>query len=99
MRRSSTFVVVCVLAIVAGMTLGGGGTAAKQAIQNLDSRVVAINIPGASAIAQIGTFLNDPTACARPIPTLFSSFTQPGAILDPKRLLVGSQSNFGAPLA
>jgi hypothetical protein len=30
---------------------------------------------------------------------LFPSFIQPGAVLDPNRILVGSQSNFGAPLA
>ena len=29
----------------------------------------------------------------------FAAFTQPGRVLDPNRLLVGSSSNFGAPLA
>ena len=57
MKQSSRFVVVSVLAIGAGMTLVSGSTAAGQAIQSLNARVVAINIPGASAIAQIGTFL------------------------------------------
>jgi len=63
--------------------------------------VVAINIPGASAIAQVGTFLNvpPPQACANPIPSKFPSYIQPGAVLDPNRILVGSRSNFGAPLA
>jgi hypothetical protein len=61
--------------------------------------VVAVNIPGASAVAQVGTFLNDPRACARPIPANFSAFIQPGEILDPARLLIGARSNFGAPLA
>jgi hypothetical protein len=75
--------------------------AAMQAITNINGRVVAVNIPGASAISQVGTFLDNPVppACAHPIPTLFSSFIQPGAVLDPNRILVGSQSNFGAPLA
>ena len=36
-----------------------GGIVAAQAQTSLDARVVAINIPGASAIAQIGTFLSD----------------------------------------
>jgi len=40
-----------------------------------------------------------PGACANPIPSKFPSFIQPGAVLDPKRILVGSGSNFGAPLA
>src|SRR5262249_39999596 len=100
MRQSSLrVVVVSVLAIGIGMALVSGSTAAGESIKSLHARVVAINIPGASAIAQIGDFLNDPTACARPIPTLFQSYTQPGAVLDPVRLLVGSRSNFGAPRA
>jgi hypothetical protein len=65
----------------------------------LSARVVATGIPGASAIAQIGTFLNDPMACAHPIPSNFPLYIQPGAVLDAKRILVGSSSNFGAPLA
>jgi hypothetical protein len=69
-----------------------------KAVTGIDARIVAVNIPGASALAQIGTFLNDPTACARPIPTLFPTYIQSGAVLDPKRLLVSSTSNFGAPL-
>ena len=103
MKPSRRYVAVSTLAIVAGMTLVSGGTAAKQAIQgiqNLNARVVAINILGASAIAQIGDFLNvpPPGACANPIPSKFPTYIQPGAVLDPVRLLVGSQSNFGAPL-
>ena len=60
-----------------------------------------MNIPGASAVAQIGTFLNVPPlgACANPIPSKFPSYIQPGAVLDPNRILVGSTSNFGAPHA
>ena len=72
-----------------------------QAISRLDARVIALNIPGASAVSQVGMFLNNPVppACAHPIPTLFPSYIQPGAVLDPNRVLVGSRSNFGAPLA
>src|SRR5215471_1591817 len=70
-------------------------------IPNVNASVIATNIPGASAISQVGMFLNNPVppACAHPIPTLFASYIQPGAVLDPNRLLVGSRSNFGAPLA
>src|SRR5215831_14687802 len=95
--------VVVILPLAAGITLFEGvcQTAWAQAITNINARVIAVNIPGASAISQVGTFLNNPVppACAHPIPTLFSSFIQPGAVLDPNRILVGSQSNFGAPLA
>jgi len=80
---------------------GVGSPRAAQAQAVLDASVVAVNIPGASAVAQIGTFLNvpPPGACANPIPSKFPAYIQPGAVLDPKRILVGSQSNFGAPLA
>ena len=72
-----------------------------QEVINVNARVVAVNIPGASAIAPVGTFLDNPVppACANPIPTLFLQFTLSGRVLDPNRILVGSQSNFGAPLA
>ena len=87
------------IALVHGVAVGQASRA--QAITNVSPRIVAVNIPGASAISQVGAFLNNPVppACAHPIPTLFASFTQPGAVLDPKRVLVGSRSNFGAPLA
>jgi len=76
-----------------------------QAVADISASVVAIHIPGASAIAQIGTFVNGgvlaPGGCANPspIPTKFPGYTQPGQVLDPNRILVGSTSNFGAPLA
>jgi hypothetical protein len=91
--------------------LGTAGAAAAVAILDgivptraaaapaISARVVAIGIPGASAIAEVGIFLNDPQACSRPIPTLFPSYIEPGAVLDSKRILVGSSSNFGAQLA
>jgi hypothetical protein len=62
----------------------------------LRGRIVAVGIPGASAISPVGTFLaggpihDDPALAA---------FTQPGRVLDPVRILVGSPSNFGAPAA
>jgi hypothetical protein len=70
----------------------------------VNARVVATNIPGASAIAQVGTFVSSgtltPGDCANPspIPTKFPTYILPGAVLDSTRLLVGSVSNFGAPL-
>src|ERR1700688_809549 len=75
--------------------------APEHPITNVNARLIALDIPGASAISQVGTFLNNPVppACAHPIPTLFPSYIQPGAVLDPNRILVGSRSNFGAPLA
>jgi hypothetical protein len=94
-----------IVALAAGITVadsdGVWQAAGAQAITSINARVIATNIPGASAISQVGTFLNNPVppACAHPIPTLFASFIQPGAVLDPNRILVGGRSNFGAPLA
>jgi hypothetical protein len=110
MKQSSRCFVVTILAIVVGMTLVSGSSAEAQAIQSLNARVVAINIPGASAIAQVGTFVPPggtltpgptPAGCASPgpIPKFFSAYTLPGKVLDPNRILVGSTSNFGAPRA
>jgi len=95
---------VPILALGAGILVLGGGTAGRaaraQPVPSVNARIVAVNIPGASAVSQIGTFLNvPPPPCGRPIPTFFPSYIQPGAVLDPNRILVGSRSNFGAPLA
>src|SRR5262245_27399391 len=100
-------IVLYIVTLTAGVTgFGGDGAwqeanAQAQAITQVNARVIATNIPGASAISQVGTFLNNPVppACAHPIPTLFLQYIQAGAVLDPIRILVGSQSNFGAPLA
>jgi hypothetical protein len=62
----------------------------------LSGTVVATGIPGAGAIAQVGTF--HPGGPLRDNPA-FAPFTAPGAVLDPTRILVASSSNFGAPLA
>ena len=94
-----------ILVVATGIALlaseGGWQGARAHNVADINARVVAINIPGASAIAQIGTFLNvpPPNACANPIPSKFPTFVLPGKVLDPKRILVGSTSNFGAPLA
>src|SRR5262245_8992486 len=69
--------------------------AAKEPIA-LTARVVAVGIPGAGAVAPVGFFhpggpIHDNAA--------FAAFTQPGRILDRKRVLVAGNSNFGAPRA
>src|SRR6516165_1323974 len=79
--------------------------ARAEPILGIEASVIAVDIPGASAIAQVGTFLSGPPiplgqcTLPHPIPTSFGDFIKPGAVLDPKRILVGSRSNFGAPLA
>src|SRR5260370_20983845 len=63
---------------------------------SLQGRIVAVGIPGASAISPVGTFL--PGGPIHDKPALHA-FTAPGQVLDPVRILVGSSSNFGEPLA
>jgi hypothetical protein len=99
MTRSGRRVFVPVAATVAIMTLGflGVGRADDQDdARSLEGRVVAIGIPGASAISPVGTFLPGGPIHDKPA---FAAFTQPGQVLDPARILVGSSSNFGEPLA
>jgi hypothetical protein len=105
--------VLGILALVTGIAITDGKAAWAQGIPRLDARVIAINIPGASAVSQVGTFLSGPPTpfgqCTLPHPVpgfpplvpphSTSAFIQPGAVLDPKRILVGSRSNFGAPIA
>ena len=68
----------------------------KSAPLALAARVVAVGIAGAGAVAPVGTF--HPGGPIRDKPEFFA-FTQPGRILDAKRVLVASSSNFGAPRA
>src|SRR5712691_11798948 len=92
-----------IIALAAGIAVVDGVAARRaawaQAIPNLDARVIAINIPGASAVSQVGTFLSGPPTpfgeCTLPHPIPgFSSgdFIKTGAVLDPNRILVGSRS-------
>jgi hypothetical protein len=99
--RAALVILALPAAIAAGDGLGALRAARAHEIPSIDARVVAVRIPGASALAQVGTFLNvpPPGACANPIPSKFPAYIQPGAMLDPKRILVGSTSNFGAPRA
>jgi hypothetical protein len=101
-----------IMALAAGIAIADGNAtwqaARAQAIVQVQARVIATNIPGASAISQVGTFLlntpplvmcNATVPFPSPIRTSFASFIQTDAVLDPNRILVGSRSNFGAPLA
>ena len=104
-QRTCFFNFSCFAAVAAGLAAlacsATGRSADAQETSTVEARIVAVDIPGASAISQVGTFLNavNMAACAAPIPNSFPSYIQPGAVLDPNRLLVGSRSNFGAPAA
>jgi mono/diheme cytochrome c family protein len=62
----------------------------------LSARVIAVGIPGAGAVASVGFFHPGGPIHDKPE---FAVFTKPGRILDPKRILVASSSNFGAQRA
>jgi hypothetical protein len=76
--------------------LAAGRPDGDDHIPAIEGRVVASGIPGISAISPVGTFL--PGGPIHDNPAL-AAFTQPGRVIDPARILVGSTSNFGAPLA
>src|SRR5262249_51936599 len=109
MRQISRHVALSIVVLAAGIAVVDGDAAWRaaraQPIADLAADFIATNIPGASAISQVGTFLSGPPTpfgqytLPHPIPTLFAPFILPGAVLHPDRILVGSRSNFGAELA
>jgi hypothetical protein len=110
MGQTSRHTTLGIMTVVAGIAVLGGEiawpAARAQTITDINAHIIATNIPGASAIAQVGTFLSGPPTpfgqCSLPHPIPgFSSgdFIKTGAVLDPNRILVGSRSNFGAQLA
>ncbi|HSK42252.1 MAG TPA: hypothetical protein VLA83_00025, partial [Candidatus Binatia bacterium] len=89
-----------IVVLAMGMVVLGNLSTARAEDNNdhaaLKGRVVAVGIPGAGSISAVGTFL--PGGPIHDKPALHA-FTQPGQVLDPVRILVGSSSNFGASLA
>jgi len=100
-HRITKLMILAALTMLIGISAaippgGSASTKALNLIVDLNAQVIATGIPGAGAIAQIGTFhkggpFNDNPA--------FKALTQPGQVLDRTRLFVASTSNFGAPLA
>ena len=88
----------CILFYATGVALGqkSGTSPHRDSTGVLQARVIATGIPGAGAVSEVGDFLR-----GSPIHdnAAFAAFAQPGKVLDPKRVLVASTSNFGAPMA
>ena len=97
-RRAALRAFAAAAAISATAHFTARAAAQATPAREIEARVVAVDIPGASAIAPVGSFLTG-SACGSPIPTNFPGYIQSGAVLDPNRLLVASSSNFGAPIA
>jgi hypothetical protein len=97
--RLTTFVYAVMLAVAVAGVASSGTSATPVASTDaafVDGRIVAAGISGASAVSPVGTFL--PGGPIHDNATL-ASLTQPGRVLDPARIMVGSSSNFGAPRA
>lgn len=72
-----------------------GIAVARPHVPELRGRLVAVGIPGVAGVSAVGTFHEGGPIHDKPA---FVAFTQPGAILEPDRVLVTSTSNFGAPI-
>jgi hypothetical protein len=98
MKRASMLNVLLTLAVAAKLSglFDPDVGMAEEKDQTLRGRIVAVGVSGASAISPVGTFLPGGPIHDNPA---FAAYTQPGRILDPARILVGSRSNFGAPVA
>jgi hypothetical protein len=95
-RRNLFVLIIGLLAVAAISSLEVGRADDESDKQFLKGRIVAVGIPGASAISAVGQFL--PGGPIHDKPAL-AAFTQPGQVLEPMRILVGSSSNFGETLA
>jgi hypothetical protein len=93
-RSYSALLSAVALAIVLAAASSASVSASDERPSSVDARVIAAGIPGSSAVSPVGTFL--PGGPIHDNPTL-AAFTQPGRVLDPTRIIVGSSSNFGAP--
>src|SRR5262245_1807678 len=90
--RLLSFLTLCVL-------VTWQSSSAQQLLSSsptLTARVIAVGISGAGAVSPVGTF--HPGGPIRD-DLKFVMFTGPGRILEAKRVLVASTSNFGAPRA
>src|SRR5689334_20285691 len=97
MRTSRcTWIVVAIATVIfAGAASPQGGFDLPN-IADVHAEIMATGIPGAGAIAQVGLFHKGGPFHDN---ATFAAATQPSQVLDAKRLLVASSSNFGAPLA
>jgi hypothetical protein len=87
---------VAAFGIIAGCSVEIGRADEGGHVKSLNGRLVAVGIPGVSAIAPVGTFLPGGPIHDNPV---FAALTAPGQVLDPACILVGSISNFGEPIA
>ena len=89
---------VCILVVLASISLNKGPALAGDGapLWPLQSRIVAVGLPGVAGVQQVGRF-----HAGGPIPGNpdFLLTTGPGHVLDPERILVAVSSNFGSKAA
>src|SRR5260221_13750856 len=98
-RRGMRRVILVVAAAVGIISLAGraiGRAEDEDGARFVKGRVVALGIPGISAVSAVGRFLAGGPIHDKPA---FAAYTLPGQVLDPARILIASTSNFGEPLA
>lgn len=93
-KRFLLFVFACTIPAVA--SFGCHDDTTTPTTPSLTARIVAVGIPGAGAVAPVGTFHAGGPIHDKPE---FLPFTAAGKILDPARILVASSNNFAAPVA
>src|SRR5262245_54694114 len=94
MKPSTRTVVVSIVTLLMSIVAGDRAMAAEPVVDSA-ARLVAVGIPGVSAVSAVGTFHPGGPIHDKPA---FRAHTQPGAMLDPERIFVAGGSNFGAPL-
>lgn len=92
-RRKVCGLIATVLLLMAIGSILAGYDDDLRATPPILGRIVAIGIPGVSAVSPVGTFLPGGPIHDNPA---FAEHALPGRVLDPARILVGSTSNFGA---
>ena len=86
--------------VLSGCMEGKKDLSIKATVQevNKNGTVIAVGIPQISAIRQVGPFLDSSHDSPFALNPLFIAYKAEGRVLDKNRLLVASNSNFGAPL-
>jgi hypothetical protein len=83
---------ITIAALIAVIAFGGFHNGrADDNWRSLSGRIVAIDIPGAAAVAPVAAFLPGGPIHDKPE---FAAYTQPAQVLYPARILVGSTSHF-----
>src|ERR1700687_1918604 len=98
-RRNRRRVILVVTAAVGIMSIASrviGRADEEDGARFVKGRVVALGLPGISAVSAVGRFLAGGPIHDKPA---FAAYTLPGQVLDPARILVASTCNFGEPLA